>query len=113
MTNVAQSIRRLIKTLPVKLNGGEWQGSEYVKSAALDATRNLAPIPLAASDLKALDAGEFTIQDVKFYQIVGAEPGLREKDLILYQSVWREVRRINDRSDDGGYIQYFTKRVTE
>ncbi len=112
LTSVAASIAPLRRMLPVKITGGSWQGSEFVESTPQDATRNLAPIPLSASDLKALDAGEFTIQDVKFYLIVGDGEPLKEKDQVQYLSAWREVRKINDRSEDGGYYQYITKRVT-
>lgn len=113
LTNVAASIAPLRRSLPVKITGGDWQGSEFVEVAPQNSERNLAPIPLSASDLKALDAGEFTIQDVKFYQIVGDGDPLKEKDLVQYRSAWREVRKINDRSEDGGYFQYITKRVAQ
>lgn len=109
VTNVAKSIAGLIRQMPVKrFTPTGFVGGEAVKGTPVDSVLALAAVPMTNRDLKAFDAGDYTMLDVKFYQISG-EP-LKEYDQIIHENSTFVVRSISDRMFDGGYRVYFGKR---
>lgn len=111
LTGVAASIAPLRQTLPVKITGGSYIGSRWVEGDPTTGTRNLAPLPLTSRDFKSLEAGKYTVEDIKFYHIVGDGDPLKRGDLVEYEGLTRSIEKITNRTADGGFLIYFSKVV--
>lgn len=111
LTNVYKAIAPLEKEYPVKTWPSQaWDKSEYKKGTAVDAVMSFAALPLTPRDVKNFDTGEFSLEDMKFYQ-QAFNPLLSVNDQIQRNGIWYTIRKPPvDRSDDGGYRIYFAKR---
>lgn len=111
LTNVYKAIAPLEKELPVRRWPAKaWNATEFERGTPEELVMSLAPIPLSPRDLKNLDSGEFSLQDMKFYQNAQND-ALSVNDQIQKNGVWFTIRKPPfDRSDDGGYRIYFAKR---
>jgi hypothetical protein len=110
---VSQSIVRHLRSVTVKSYTGESVATngEVTDSAFTTSTKNLAILPLTAKELQTLGDGMYDRFDRKFYSLELTEipiESIFETDLGKFK-----IMSIDNRTYEGGFIVYYTKKVIE
>ncbi len=85
-------------------------GGEYGETYS-SGIEQFYPVPMTAQLLKYFPAGAYTHEDYKFVQIGS---GMHEtRSVILYNNNQYRIDKVFDRSNEGGFTEYMTKRITD